>query len=305
MTTSWCGKALIRYPKTHLLRQQQQHYQLRPLGSCLSTKQNSKIIDHHNDNNNQHHHYTIRTMSSRTWKSLSIIATPNSVSQHPQQQQCHRSFTLSSTPSVVVTTPWADPAMRRYKFWNREDDSKKSGQYSYLLEISPESVKHEARIISLADMNNDDASSSLHDGTNLPLGSRLLKIGTTLNDFEHLQTSLKVQEQPNVIFVSPSCPKASIVLPAVLNMFPSIKWIHVRSAGIDFVESDEFAAITTKKQIMVTNAKGQFSSSLAEYALMACSYFAKNIPRLMDQKNSKIWKNYNIEELYVYIIFIT
>jgi phosphoglycerate dehydrogenase-like enzyme len=47
----------------------------------------------------------------------------------------------------------------------------------------------------------------------------------------------------------------------------------------------------------VTNAKGQFSSSLAEYAMMACSYFAKDLPRLMRNQKNKVWDNYDIEEL--------
>ena len=58
--------------------------------------------------------------------------------------------------------------------------------------------------------------------------------------------------------------------------FPSIEWIHVRSAGIDFLESDDLPRIA-KRGIHLTNAKGQFSSSLAEYVMMACSYFAKDI----------------------------
>jgi phosphoglycerate dehydrogenase-like enzyme len=47
----------------------------------------------------------------------------------------------------------------------------------------------------------------------------------------------------------------------------------------------------------MTNAKGQFSSSLAEYVMMACSYFAKDLPRLMRQKKAKAWGKYNVEEL--------
>lgn len=188
----------------------------------------------------------------------------------------------------VLTTPWADPAMRQYKFWNRE--SKEQGKYSYLIEISPESMQKEAKILSLSTVD-DEANQSLHKGE-LPLGSSLLGIGTTLSDFDHLRSS-----KPNVLFVSPSCPRAATVLPLVLAAFPSIEWVHCRSAGIDFIDSEEFASITTAKSIPVTNAKGQFSSSLAEYALMACSYFAKDLPRLMRQQSKKQWIKYNVEEL--------
>ena len=68
------------------------------------------------------------------------------------------------------------------------------------------------------------------------------------------------------------------------------------STGIDFLESDELPGVV-KKGIIMTNAKGQFSSSLAEYVMMACSYFAKDIPRLLQQKGAKVWNDFDIEEL--------
>jgi D-isomer specific 2-hydroxyacid dehydrogenase, catalytic domain len=216
---------------------------------------------------------------------------------------------------------WADPVARQYKYWNPHDDSKK-GQYSFLLEMSPESIVKEAKIISLSDPH-DPANVALHQalsskdtGTNttnsapslLPLGAQLLAIGTTVADIQaqlastttrSSSSSSVAQQQPNVLFVSPSCPSAAKVLPRVLEAFPSLEWIHVRSAGIDFVESDELAAWCTKYNVHMTNAKGQFSSSLAEYALAACSYFAKDFARLVRQQQAKQWINYDIQELYV------
>lgn len=191
--------------------------------------------------------------------------------------------------SESSTTPWADPEMRRYKFWNREETGDK-GKYSYLIQISPESIQREARILSLSD-GVDGADNVLHQG-NLPLGATLLKVGSKVKDFDGVANS-----KPNVLFVSPSCPHASDVVPRLLRSFPSIEWIHCRSAGVDFVVTTEFAEITEAKNILVTNAKGQFSSTLAEYALMACSYFAKDLPRLMKQKQDKNWSKFDVEEL--------
>jgi phosphoglycerate dehydrogenase-like enzyme len=201
----------------------------------------------------------------------------------------HTSSSLS-LPTTKVTTPWADPASRQYKFWNREADPDK-GKYSYLIEVSPESIQKNARIISLAEERDDDASLPLHKGE-LPLGSSLLGVGTTLKDFDSIRDT-----NPNVLFVSPSCPKAVSVLPQVLAAFPSIEWVHCRSAGIDFIDSPEFANIATSNSVHVTNAKGQFSSSLAEYAIFAMSYFAKDLPRLMRQKKDKNYEKYDVEEL--------
>lgn len=188
----------------------------------------------------------------------------------------------------LVQRAWADPAQKQYKFWNREQSVKDT--YSYLLEISPESIQREAKIISLADIN-EAADESLHHGK-LPLSTSLLGVGTTLADFDHLK-----DQTPNILFMCPSCPQAAVQLPLVLEAFPSIEWVHCRSAGIDFVESEELQAVCNKREIQITNAKGQFSSSLAEYVMMACSYFAKDLPRLMKQKKDKNWDNYNVEEL--------
>jgi hypothetical protein len=125
------------------------------------------------------------------------------------------------------TKEWADPAMRQYKYWNREDSGDK-GKYSFLIEMSPESVAQEANIISLSSAD-DEANDSLHTGA-LPFGANLLGVGTSLADFEHLRDNV-ANKKPNVLFMSPSCPRAATVLPLVLAAFPSIKWVHCRSAG--------------------------------------------------------------------------
>ena len=193
-----------------------------------------------------------------------------------------------STPSTSKKA-W-DPSLRDYKYWNREESRR--GEASYLLDMSPDSIKREARILCLASC--DDAANGPLTNSPLPFGSRLLSIGKCPTDFPD---SL-IRERPNVLFVSPSCPHARSQLPLVLDKFPSIEWIHVRSAGIDFLESDELPlAVSRNPSVVMTNAKGQFSSSLAEYAMMACSYFAKNVPRLLDQQRSRSWNDFDIEEL--------
>jgi phosphoglycerate dehydrogenase-like enzyme len=183
--------------------------------------------------------------------------------------------------------------MRQYMFWNREL-SQEQGKYSHLLEFSPESLQTEAKILSLAEAG-DPADEGLHTGSQLPAGASLLGIGTTVDDFSKI-AALR-DNPPNVLFVSPTCPHAATVLPQILQAYPSITWVHCRSAGIDFVESDDLVTITEERGIRVTNAKGQFSSSLAEYVVMACSYFAKDLPRLMAQKEKRQWIKYDVQEL--------
>jgi hypothetical protein len=223
-----------------------------------------------------------------------------------------RQNTTASVLKVESEKNWgSDPAANQYKYWNPHT-MKDRGQRSYLLDISPESIKVEAKIISLSALD-DQANATLHNPKKLPTGTTLLSVGTTL---EAIQAAISRKApsssnvaHPNVVFVSPSCPYAAKVLPQVLTAYPSIEWVHCRSAGIDFVESDEFIEVCTQRSIAstssgtvplrVTNAKGQFSSSLAEYALGACTYFAKDFPRLVKQQQKKEWKNFDIQELYV------
>lgn len=187
-----------------------------------------------------------------------------------------------------------DPLIKEYQYWNREEYAKRQGEFNYLISISPHSIVRQANILSLSDPN-DGANESLT--TSLPTSSKMLKIGTTLEDFADFRNA--ENDAPNVLYVSPSCPKARLVLPSLLEAFPSIEWVHVRSAGIDFVVSDELSALVEKRgeSLRMTNAKGQFSSTLAEYTMMACSYFAKDLPRLMRQKKKKNWEKYDVEEL--------
>ena len=144
---------------------------------------------------------------------------------------------------------------------------------------------------------DDDANEALF-GFSLPFDSKVLCTGTTLANFDESHDGGYTNIKPNVIFVSPSCPKARKQLPLLVAAYPSIECVHVRSAGIDFVVSEALdELVETNPNFNVTYSKGQFSSSLAEYSLMACSYFAKDLPRLMKHKQNKNWEKYDAEEL--------
>lgn len=43
--------------------------------------------------------------------------------------------------------------------------------------------------------------------------------------------------------------------------------------------------------------QGAYSHSLAEWALTACSWFAKDLPRLKQQQKDRNWEPYFVEEL--------
>ena len=168
-------------------------------------------------------------------------------------------------------------------FWNRETSPKKDFD-----ENAP--IIKEARIISLTDSSDPDNDPVNKAGDKLlPTGSELLAVGGSIEEFD---LNMLREKGANVIFVSH--PKSRDVLAKLVEEIPSIEFVHARSAGIDFITSPILASW---KGGIVTNAKGTFSSTLAEYTLMACSYFAKDLPRLLKSKQAKNWDKYPVLEL--------
>lgn len=180
----------------------------------------------------------------------------------------------STTTSLNMTS--------KPNYWNRET-SQPTSQYEG-------AITKEARILALCDPN-DAYNKPLYNGP-LPDGSKLLAIGSTLADFDNESI---INQNPNVIFVSH--PKAREPLVELLDKFPSVEWVHTRSAGIDFISSQNLFDKLNSADIQLTNAKGMFSSTLAEYCMLACSYFSKDLPRLMRNKNEANWEQYPVLEL--------
>eukprot|EP00592_Proboscia_alata_P014362 CAMPEP_0194390062 /NCGR_PEP_ID=MMETSP0174-20130528/107800_1 /TAXON_ID=216777 /ORGANISM="Proboscia alata, Strain PI-D3" /LENGTH=365 /DNA_ID=CAMNT_0039182997 /DNA_START=8 /DNA_END=1105 /DNA_ORIENTATION=+ len=170
------------------------------------------------------------------------------------------------------------------KYWNRE-----SGPDIDFAKSTQPIVKN-ARIICLAKPNDPD-NDLLYRGE-LPFGAKFLAVGACLEDFNVEKLLEHCGGPPNVLFVSHPDSRGPLI--ELLDAFPTVEWVHARSAGIDFIVSNELA---TRKGVIVTNAKGQFSSTLAEYTMMSCSYFAKDIPRLLRQKKEKNWVKYDVLEL--------
>ena len=77
----------------------------------------------------------------------------------------------------------------------------------------------------------------------------------------------------------------------VTRAFETLKpqWVHSFPAGVDglsgFLASDALQA----RQVPVTNGKGAFSSSLAEYVIAAIMHFTKQIPRCLTNQKEKKW----------------
>jgi phosphoglycerate dehydrogenase-like enzyme len=80
---------------------------------------------------------------------------------------------------------------------------------------------------------------------------------------------------------------------AALRRAPGLRWIHARSAGLDRVLVPEVVA----SPAVVTNGRGAFSPALAEFALAALLFFAKDMRRLVAQQAARTWEPFDMERL--------
>src|SRR4051794_1088803 len=82
-----------------------------------------------------------------------------------------------------------------------------------------------------------------------------------------------------------SAPHADAILvwssdrPAFERVFaaaPRVRWVHTWAAGVEWLLSPALV----ESRALLTNARGVYSRSLAEFALGAMLYFAKDFPRM-------------------------
>jgi len=83
-------------------------------------------------------------------------------------------------------------------------------------------------------------------------------------------------------------------LAELLPHLPALRWVHTASAGVNHLLCPALAAA---REVVLTNARGVYSSSLAEWALFAAAYFAKDLPRMLAAKADSRWAPYDVEEL--------
>ncbi|CAM9621677.1 unnamed protein product, partial [Ectocarpus fasciculatus] len=77
-------------------------------------------------------------------------------------------------------------------------------------------------------------------------------------------------------------------------LMPSLSWVHAISAGLDHLWCEE---LLRDDNIRVSNTKGVFCDTLAEYVMGACLHFAKDIPQLLAQRQDKQWNRFYMSEL--------
>jgi phosphoglycerate dehydrogenase-like enzyme len=73
-----------------------------------------------------------------------------------------------------------------------------------------------------------------------------------------------------------------------LALAPGVRWVHLRSAGI---EGSSYPALADGG-VVLTNGRGVFGQSLAEFALAAVFHFAKRLRHLSRQQDERRWEPY-------------
>lgn len=82
-------------------------------------------------------------------------------------------------------------------------------------------------------------------------------------------------------------------LQPLLARAPRVRWVHSRSAG---VENILFPALV-EAPVAVTNARGAYSRSLAEWAMAGVLFFAKDLRRLLRSQAEGRWDVFEPEEV--------
>jgi phosphoglycerate dehydrogenase-like enzyme len=73
----------------------------------------------------------------------------------------------------------------------------------------------------------------------------------------------------------------------------NVKWIHSLSAGVEKLLIPEFIS----SSVPLTNARGVFKRSLAEFVVLGALYFYKHVRRLIESQRAHHWDNFLVEWL--------
>ena len=84
------------------------------------------------------------------------------------------------------------------------------------------------------------------------------------------------------------------ILQAVFRLAKRLEWVHSLSAGVN----EYLFAELIESPAPLTNSRGVFSRSLAEFALGAALFFAKDFRRMVAQQEAGVWERFDVEELF-------
>ena len=81
------------------------------------------------------------------------------------------------------------------------------------------------------------------------------------------------------------------LLRLIFPMAQQVRWVHSMSAGVEKILFPELV----ESPVPLTNGKGVFTGSLAEFAIASILFFAKDLRRLVRNQQAGEWKQFDIE----------
>lgn len=124
-----------------------------------------------------------------------------------------------------------------------------------------------------------------------------------LKALDSLPASVKVvvSNQPDLL--RDSAQDTDVILNGIPNghllrdIFPlatRLRWVHSLSAGVEKILFPELVA----SPVILTNARGVFKRSLAEFVIGAVLYFTKDFRRLIRSQQAGVWQPFEMEEAH-------
>ena len=93
---------------------------------------------------------------------------------------------------------------------------------------------------------------------------------------------------------APSAP-AHAVLSRLWPLLPAVRHVHSFTAGVDGIGPFVHGCLAPcTNRVTLTNARGAYTSSLAEYALLGMLYFNKQVLRLQHNRVARQWDNFKM-----------
>jgi len=117
--------------------------------------------------------------------------------------------------------------------------------------------------------------------------------GSCLEDFNSSRLS-----EVTVLVLSQASGGTPEVIGRLWPQLKALRWIHCLSAGVDSLLPVLKSLGPEAMAVQVTNTKGAFSRSLAEYAVAVMMHFNKQITRLQANRVSRTWEKFVMNEVH-------
>jgi len=117
---------------------------------------------------------------------------------------------------------------------------------------------------------------------------------------ERLPEPVQIQASADPEFLKSHAPSADVILSAgsrsdlLRTVFPHaerVQWVHTLSVGVEKLLFPELI----ESPVTLTNGRGVFTDSLAEFAIASILFFAKDLRRLVRNQQAGRWEQFDIE----------